>query len=256
MHVRGEEAAIVSDPSRRVELPAIGDVGMSQPKRRASSVRNATVRNTTKTLVLGFAVVFGRLICPICSSTGYAAELSVGDLATDFTLMEFGTQEPVSLYDFDGHIVLLDFFAYWCGPCNTAASELEPQIDEYYEQSGGNPDGIPVQLVAISVANEPPENVADFVTKYGLDAVLVDESLDVFSDYSSGFVPHLVLVNGAADMNSSQWEILYSDSGYGTGDYAQLRTIIDSVERVPEPSSVILLGLGAVALISRRQDCR
>jgi thiol-disulfide isomerase/thioredoxin len=166
-------------------------------------------------------------------SNGFAAPLDVGGTATDFTLMEVGTQNPVSLYDFEENIVLLDFFAYWCPHCVTAASELEPEIDQYYQQLGGNPDGIPVRLLAVSVANDDAVAVEDFITENGLTLALADEPLTVFWDYADGPIPHLAIINGASNTNYDQWEILYSDSGYGVGAYENLRTIIDSVDRVP-----------------------
>ncbi len=42
-----------------------------------------------------------------------AQEKQLGDIADDFQLVNVMTNEPVSLSDFEGSIVLLDFFFYW-----------------------------------------------------------------------------------------------------------------------------------------------
>ncbi|MEE8450482.1 MAG: hypothetical protein V3R99_01170, partial [Thermoguttaceae bacterium] len=76
---------------------------------------------------------------------GFASTLSPGDLAPDFTLYEFGTGAEVHLYDFEGRIVLLEFFAYWATPSRAASAELEPKVRQYYEALGGNASGIPVE---------------------------------------------------------------------------------------------------------------
>lgn len=46
----------------------------------------------------------------LCGPSVEGALLQVGDLAPDFSLNEFGTINWVNLYDFEGHVVLLDFF--------------------------------------------------------------------------------------------------------------------------------------------------
>lgn len=188
----------------------------------------------------------GSFINPVGQSI-YAT--GVGDTAANFTLPEWFTRQPVSLYDFAGKIVLLDFFLYYCSHCQVAASELEPNIQEYYESRGGNPAGIPVQLIAISGATSNPEQTTAFIQNYGLDLALDDASRTVYDQFKLGGFPLFVLINGAAGANYGQWEILYHVSGYSAGDYSKVRTVIDSV--TPEPTTVVFMGLGAMALLRR-----
>ena len=42
-----------------------------------------------------------------------AQEKQVGDVADDFELVNVMTGDPVRLSDYEGSIVLLDFFFYW-----------------------------------------------------------------------------------------------------------------------------------------------
>lgn len=168
-----------------------------------------------------------------------------GNIASDFTLPLHGTSTSVSLSDYDGHIIVLDFWAYWCTPCKTASAELEPYIQQYYQNLGGNPSGIPVSTLSINIESSNPSETQEYIDTYGLETVLDDFSQTVFYSYSEGYVPQIAIINGAAGANYDQWEILYNSAGYASGMYESFRTIIDTVV-VPEPCSIVLLGLGGL----------
>jgi thiol-disulfide isomerase/thioredoxin len=183
----------------------------------------------------------------------------VGDLAPNFTLQEFGMPNSCSLTDFAGKIVVLDFFAYWCGPCKTASSELEPYIQQYYAAQGGNPAKVPVQLVSMNIDGSNPVETLTYINTYHLEKVLEDTSQTAFSTYTQGGIPQFVIINGLANakMGSKtlkQWEILQLQTGYGSGLYTSFRNTINQVTPVPEPTTLTLLGMGVAALVfgSRR----
>ena len=166
----------------------------------------------------------------------FAISAAVGDIAADFTLQEWFTRQPMSLYgDFAGKIVLLDFSAWWCPPCQVAASELEPYIQEYYAVRGGNPDGIPVQVIFMNV--DTSGNTAQttaFIQQYGIDLALDDTSLTIYNRFGSGYIPVFVIINGVAHANYDQWEVLYLRTGYTPGSYAGMRSVINSVVSIPD----------------------
>ena len=59
----------------------------------------------------------------------------VGEVVPDFTGIEIdGTEHNLYEYTAAGKYVLIDFFAYWCGPCVATA----PKIQEFYEKYGCN----------------------------------------------------------------------------------------------------------------------
>ena len=55
----------------------------------------------------------------------------IGDHPCDFTLLDQNGNE-FKLYDHYGKIIIIDFSAMWCGPCQMAALEVE-EIQKKYD---------------------------------------------------------------------------------------------------------------------------
>ena len=74
---------------------------------------------------LGASLLLGQVL-------GQAQITRVGDVAWDFEITNRETGEPLRLSDYKGHVVVLDFFAWWCGPCRESSPDLQKNIFEYY----------------------------------------------------------------------------------------------------------------------------
>ncbi|MFQ5408905.1 MAG: TlpA family protein disulfide reductase [Anaerolineales bacterium] len=81
----------------------------------------------------------------------------VGHPAPDFTLAT-GSGQSVTLSDFRGAPVVLNFWATWCGPCR---AEM-PAFERLWREQGGR-----VQFVGVNV-QESPEQVASFAAELGV----------------------------------------------------------------------------------------
>jgi len=88
-----------------------------------------------------------------------------GDTIPDFTLplfsgYEYQGQSEVKLSDFSGKVVVLNFWASWCKPCEQEAAELQ-EAWEFYESNGE------VIFVGADYVDTEPEARA-YLKKFGI----------------------------------------------------------------------------------------
>ncbi len=159
-----------------------------------------------------------------------AQRTPLGGIARDFTIGTHNSDEQINLSDFDGKILVLDFFAHWCGPCRTSSPDLERNVNQYYHRREGNIHGIPVVVLPVNIEQSGESLTASFIHSAGLDWVAEDfESNQAYGQFETGSIPLFVIINGVASSAShEQWEVLYRGSGYPGAP--ELRAIIDSVE--------------------------
>jgi peroxiredoxin len=110
----------------------------------------------------------------------------VGNLASDFTLEALDGTE-VSLGEYRGMVVLLNFWATWCPSCR---AEI-PDIEEAYQAR--QDDGFVVLGVNVE---ETRESVAPFVEAMGMTyPVLLDEGGQVLKMYRAIGLPISVILD-------------------------------------------------------------
>jgi cytochrome c biogenesis protein CcmG/thiol:disulfide interchange protein DsbE len=97
--------------------------------------------------------------------------------APDFTLKRI-SGDPVSLKQFRGNIVLLDFWATWCPPCRQSIPELI-ELQKKYKDKG---------LVVLGISVDDPHMVNDnylraFMEKFRINYRVLRSTDDVLRDY-------------------------------------------------------------------------
>jgi peroxiredoxin len=94
------------------------------------------------------ATLCSLLLLGLLGAAPASAQQSTGTLATDFTLRDIENR-AVSLADYRGSVVLMNFWATWCGPCK---AEI-PGFVELQDQYGK--DGL--VIVGYSVDDDAPK---------------------------------------------------------------------------------------------------
>ena len=116
------------------------------------------------------------------SATG---TVEVGQAAPPFNLKDLSGRE-VSLDQYKGKIVILDFWATWCGPCRMTM----PMLDKIQEEYSGK-----LSVLAINL-QEPKNMVREYVLKQNLSSrVLLDEDYSIGTRYGTSAIPTQFLVD-------------------------------------------------------------
>ena len=185
-------------------------------------------------------LILGLLTAPsLLGQSRYQA----GDIVENFTLIDRVTNEEVSLYDFEGQIIFLEWFAHWCPFCRAAAADIGPGIVDHYNDLGGTAAGIEVKHIGLNLQGNEETQTQNFVNFYNFGLVLNDFSRTVASRFQSGGQPIFAIINGVANSSShQQWELLYTASGYGelNTPIETFRIAIDSVQAATGDPPVIV----------------
>ncbi|MCI0533761.1 MAG: TlpA family protein disulfide reductase, partial [Verrucomicrobiales bacterium] len=149
-----------------------------------------------------------------------------------FELPRWQTGEPVRLSDFAGQVVVLDFFAYWCVPCESASKEIEKGVQKFYAARQGNPQGIPVRVLSVNAETSFPERTAAFIQKTGMSHVVNDPSATLLKQLGGEGFPFLVIIDGTkAQPGDPRFEIAYQQVGFE--GLRRIREIIDRLGSSP-----------------------
>lgn len=127
-------------------------------------------------LVLMAVVLLGLLVTQGCTTTTQ----STGLPAPDFTLKDLEGNQ-VSLSDFRGKTVFINFWATWCGPCRAEMPEIESIHQEYKDQD--------VVVIGIDLF-EPEDAVRQYTQEGGYSWIFViDTTGEVTANYEVTAIP-------------------------------------------------------------------
>jgi len=94
--------------------------------------------------------------------------LAAGTDTPAFTALAYGTEKPVSVADYKGKIVILDFWATWCPPCRASM----PHLEKVYQGVKGQ--DVVVLAVCVSDTKDAyekwiPENKSKYSFNFAFD---------------------------------------------------------------------------------------
>jgi len=112
--------------------------------------------------------------------------------APQFTLPDINGNQ-VSLSDFDGKVVILDFWATWCPPCVKEVPHFIELYDEYKEQG--------FEMVGISLDARGANDVKPFVEKMNVNYTMLIGNQDVTKQYGGiGGIPTTFVIDKAGQI--------------------------------------------------------
>lgn len=136
-----------------------------------------------KTLT-AFLAALALSLAPVLSRAG-----TLNEKAPEFTLMDLDNR-PVSLSQYKGRVVFLDFWASWCPPCKEELPELNSFLKRY-----GNGD---VVGIAVNI-DKNRSNATDFLSSMPALPlnliVLLDPDSRVISSYKARAMPTSYIID-------------------------------------------------------------
>lgn len=156
--------------------------------------------NLARVMQLGQILLLLSLILS-CSALGCSPQEDPADkkprpLAPDFSLSMLGEETTVSLAALRGKIVILDFWATWCTPCEFQVPELNAFLDAHREEAD-------LRVYGISVDTEGPAVVEKWVREKGVRYPILLSGDDLARSFGADGFPTLYVIGPDGKIDST-----------------------------------------------------
>ena len=147
----------------------------------------------------------------------------VGKPAPDFKL-DIMDGKPFKLSENKGKVIVLDFWATWCGPCLQAMPQIEKVADEFKDKG--------VQLIAVNL-QETPKEIKAMLERHKLHpTVALDQDGVVADRYAANAIPQTVVIDKEGKITR-----LFIGGSAKLGD--QLREALNEALAPPKPKEPV-----------------
>ncbi len=142
-----------------------------------------------------------------------SAKAAKGQRAPGFNLSSL-KGDKVSLSGLAGQVVVVDFWAQWCGPCKEELPQLDKLQKEYASKG--------VKIITVNI-DKQRDNAEKLVKMLGLSLeVLLDPSGSVAASYDLPKMPSSYVVD-------KKGVIRYVHEGFESGDVARFKKELDEL---------------------------
>ena len=134
----------------------------------------------------GLKTILPGIILAIFAASSLASSTLEGQSAPDFVLKS-STGNNLRLSEYRGDVVMINFWATWCGPCR----QEMPLLDDLY----GRYERVGFTLLGVNI-DDDSRRAMKMIEELGVNfPVLFDESKDVSKLYAVEAMPVTVLVD-------------------------------------------------------------
>ncbi|WP_285055399.1 TlpA family protein disulfide reductase [Pedobacter ginsengisoli] len=163
--------------------------------------------------LLRLTLIMSLLPIVLLAQTDSTTLTKVGDKLPDFSFdLEKG--KTVKIGDYKGKLILINFFATWCGPCNMELPLVQKQIWEKYKDH---------QKFAFFVfgREEGWEILDPFKQKKGFSFPMIpDMNREIFKKFATQSIPRNVIAD-------EQGNIIYQSIGFSEKEFKEMVDFID-----------------------------
>ena len=112
--------------------------------------------------------------------------LSCAEISTDFTLNDLDGRQ-ISLSDYKGKVVFIDFWATWCPPCRASI----PEVEKLYQEFANDED---VVILGINL-QEDKDTITKFMKKQEMNYPVLLSDNKVVSNYQIRSIPAFFIID-------------------------------------------------------------
>ena len=117
--------------------------------------------------------------------------LSFAEISYKFTLQDLEGNK-VSLSDYKGKVVFLDFWATWCPPCRASI----PKVEKLYEQFKDDEDFV---VLGINL-QEDKDRIIKFIRKQKMNYPILLGDKKVITNYKISAIPQFFIMDKKGDI--------------------------------------------------------
>ncbi len=95
--------------------------------------------------------------------------------------------QNITLSNYKGHVLIMDFFATWCAPCRMSIPHLIDLNNKYHKQG--------LEILGLSLDEGGEKGVKTFVTEKKINYPVAMANEDIYVDYGLRSLPTLFVLN-------------------------------------------------------------
>ena len=133
--------------------------------------------------------------------------------AKNFSLRDIQSNQQITLSDYRGKVIYLDFWASWCSSCAKAL----PLFKKWQQELGDD-----FVVISVNVDEDKADGLA-MAKKLQLDyPIAYDPNLEVAKMYGASVLPFSFIINRKGDIH-------YAHVGFQDSDTTKLKTMIEEL---------------------------